>query len=814
MGCGSSSSKKDPGVVNKTKTPSEVAPPPPEILQAQKERRATLALDQLISEHCFPDLQLVEKYISEGADVNARRINEISPTILHRVVLRGLVDVLRACMKSTKGINFTRRDPFWGSALYCVCMADAPEIARVMLEAIVVRIQEGHPGDQVEWDQLDEEGYDFFSLAADKQLLHVLWPVVKQLPGFSTRTAPFFITATVYPFDWEQLGEERHFFSLTSGILDPTATLDALSNDGKPNLLAVQSCIKDGAKVSQEKPNMKRTILHHFVFRDLVDCVEACMGSRKPIDFTVRDVDGCTPLHLACLCEPESLALQMLGTMATRLLKFRAGDKVDLAQPDYHGRDIFSFAASHGVLHIAWACLKELPQVMNHHPRIPLTTCVSREDWCRIENAVQFFRRLESDIALNHTPRKSLLGNEGREAALISAMTSSTNAGDETARWRSNSLYSVRSYSQSGSGNPYDHMEFWETQFIAALRSEKENQDEIHFTWNEKGLIRRGISGSVYLGELLPYEKPIVVRVHHILPSPLRTMTSSLGHLHHSQLLLAVAEARLLTKLRHKNIPCCYGYRLVHCVESSSVELFLSFIESESLQDLINKYYPTAFPMTTVRQYTKSILEGLTYLHSQGIVHRDLSPENVLITREGEPVVINFGCRWSCFTEEQSVCKMFKGTPMFMAPEVILLHDSKEYSSAADIWSLGCIVLLLLGYMPWPGFENNEWALLQELKNCTGMPPGVPYPQPKPSCAANAVEPISMDGIHTEPIEEAQRSVEEETESEGKNNSRDSLSPSLYDFLECCFQRDPTQRWKAENLLEHPWITTTEVKKI
>lgn len=817
MGCGSSSDKKKSGVAEKKSGVAEkndAKEVKPELVQAERESEATAALDKLVSEHCSPDLHLVEKYISEGADINARRTNEVSPTILHRIVLRGLVDVLRVCMKSTKGINFTRRDPFWGSALYCVCMADAPEVSRAMLEAIVVRIQEGHSGDEVEWEQLDEEGYDFLSLAADKQRLHILWPVVKQLPGFSTRTAPFFITATVYPFDWEQLGEERRFFSLTSGILDPTATLNALSNDGQPNILAIQSCVNDGAKVSHEKPNMKRTILHHFIFRDLVDCVEACMASRKPIDFTVRDVDGYTPLHLACLCEPQSLASEMLGILSRRILKFRAGDKVDLAQPDSQGRDVFSFAASRGILHVAWACLRELPQVMNLRARIPLTVWVAREDWNCIENAVNIFRRLESDIAMNHTPRRSILGGQGSGdgAAIMSAMISSS--GDETARWRRSSLYSVRSVSQTRCGDPYDDLEMWEKQFMAALRSEKENDEVDYFTWKEKSLLRRGLSGAVYFADLLPYQKPVVVRVQHILTSPFRTVSFSADQLRQSQLILAAGEARILTKLRHKNIPCCYGYRLVHCADNSSVELFLSFIESDNLHDFIYKRSQIPLSISAVRQYTKGVLEGLTYLHSQGVVLRDLCPANLLITKEREPIIVNFGCRWSSFTEEQSICQTFKGNPMFMAPEVTCLHDAKEYSSAADIWSLGCIVLVLLGHTPWPGYENNEWELLQKLKNCTGMPPGAPRPEiHQPAKVSNLTEPISTNESQSEPEQHEQLRPEEMrhiSEVEPVNTAEEPYSAPFYDFLQCCFQQDPKKRWKAEELLAHPWILSTE----
>jgi serine/threonine protein kinase len=86
------------------------------------------------------------------------------------------------------------------------------------------------------------------------------------------------------------------------------------------------------------------------------------------------------------------------------------------------------------------------------------------------------------------------------------------------------------------------------------------------------------------------------------------------------------------------------------------------------------------------------IIKGVSYLHSRGIVHRDLKPENILIDAQGNAQVADFG-----FDAMSNAHHAVKGTPRFMAPEV-LLHG-RQPTTASDVWSLGALLCSLLSLL-------------------------------------------------------------------------------------------------------------------
>jgi len=87
------------------------------------------------------------------------------------------------------------------------------------------------------------------------------------------------------------------------------------------------------------------------------------------------------------------------------------------------------------------------------------------------------------------------------------------------------------------------------------------------------------------------------------------------------------------------------------------------------------------------------VLQGLLYLHEQGVIHRDIKGANILTTADGTVKLADFGVATKSNVNEYSVV----GTPYWMAPEVIELSGA---STASDIWSLGCTVIELLDGKP------------------------------------------------------------------------------------------------------------------
>ncbi|XP_064108918.1 cGMP-dependent protein kinase 1-like isoform X1 [Macrobrachium nipponense] len=105
------------------------------------------------------------------------------------------------------------------------------------------------------------------------------------------------------------------------------------------------------------------------------------------------------------------------------------------------------------------------------------------------------------------------------------------------------------------------------------------------------------------------------------------------------------------------------------------------------------------FDDQTTRFYTACVVEAFDYLHSQGIIYRDLKPENLLLDLKGYVKLVDFG-----FAKKLQVGRKtwtFCGTPEYVAPEVIL---NKGHDISADYWSLGVLMFeLLTGTPPFTG---------------------------------------------------------------------------------------------------------------
>jgi calcium-dependent protein kinase len=91
----------------------------------------------------------------------------------------------------------------------------------------------------------------------------------------------------------------------------------------------------------------------------------------------------------------------------------------------------------------------------------------------------------------------------------------------------------------------------------------------------------------------------------------------------------------------------------------------------------------------------KSLFQAINHCHAQGIVHRDIKPDNIMITNSETVRLIDFGL--SKASKNNRNLTTVAGTPYYMAPEVL----EGSYSQKADIWSLGVLLYTLVcGYLP------------------------------------------------------------------------------------------------------------------
>ncbi|XP_019752890.1 mitogen-activated protein kinase kinase kinase 3 [Hippocampus comes] len=160
-------------------------------------------------------------------------------------------------------------------------------------------------------------------------------------------------------------------------------------------------------------------------------------------------------------------------------------------------------------------------------------------------------------------------------------------------------------------------------------------------------------------------------------------------------------EIQLLKNLRHERIVQYYGCLRDH--NERTLTIFMEYMPGGSVKDQLKSY--GALTESVTRKYTRQILEGMCYLHSNMIVHRDIKGANILRDSEGNVKLGDFGAS----KRLQTICmsgtgiRSATGTPYWMSPEVI---SGEGYGRKADVWSLGCTVVeMLTEKPPWAEYE-------------------------------------------------------------------------------------------------------------
>ncbi|XP_041435009.1 mitogen-activated protein kinase kinase kinase 3 [Xenopus laevis] len=160
-------------------------------------------------------------------------------------------------------------------------------------------------------------------------------------------------------------------------------------------------------------------------------------------------------------------------------------------------------------------------------------------------------------------------------------------------------------------------------------------------------------------------------------------------------------EIQLLKNLHHDRIVQYYG-----CLRDKgekTLTIFMEYMPGGSVKDQLKAY--GALTENVTRRYTRQILEGVSYLHSNMIVHRDIKGANILRDSAGNVKLGDFGAS----KRLQTICmsgtgiRSVTGTPYWMSPEVI---SGEGYGRKADVWSLGCTVVeMLTEKPPWAEYE-------------------------------------------------------------------------------------------------------------
>jgi serine/threonine protein kinase/tetratricopeptide (TPR) repeat protein len=154
-------------------------------------------------------------------------------------------------------------------------------------------------------------------------------------------------------------------------------------------------------------------------------------------------------------------------------------------------------------------------------------------------------------------------------------------------------------------------------------------------------------------------------------------------------------EIRLARKIAHRNV--CKTYDLGE--ERGTRFITMEFVDGEDLKSTIRRIgrLPAAKSIAIARQ----ICEGLEEAHRLGVVHRDLKPGNIMLDREGNARIMDFGIARSLKTKGITGAGIMIGTPEYMSPEQV---DGEEIDPRSDIYSLGVILFeMVTGQMLFEG---------------------------------------------------------------------------------------------------------------
>ena len=136
----------------------------------------------------------------------------------------------------------------------------------------------------------------------------------------------------------------------------------------------------------------------------------------------------------------------------------------------------------------------------------------------------------------------------------------------------------------------------------------------------------------------------------------------------------------------------------------------MEYVGVTSLYQYLKQNSQSRLPEGEVRKIFKQVAEGIDYMHSKNVTHRDIKLENLLLEDKTKNIkIIDFGFAISCKDRKLT---SFCGTPSYMAPEII---SKKDYlGPPVDIWTLGILLYVLMcGHFPFRGKANREKKLIQ-----------------------------------------------------------------------------------------------------
>ncbi|KAI1867952.1 hypothetical protein JX265_004006 [Neoarthrinium moseri] len=244
----------------------------------------------------------------------------------------------------------------------------------------------------------------------------------------------------------------------------------------------------------------------------------------------------------------------------------------------------------------------------------------------------------------------------------------------------------------------------------------------------------------------------------------------------------AVREIKLLQSLRHENIVSLQEVM----VERNDCFMVFEYL-SHDLTGLLN--HPSfKLEPDQKKHLAKQLFEGLDYLHTRGVLHRDIKAANILVSSDGILKLADFGLARFYAKHHQNDYTNRVITIWYRSPELLL--GETRYSAAVDVWSAACVMVEIFtrhAIFPGDGTEINQ---LDKIYAILGTPNKVEWPDLVKMEWFELLRPG-----YRKPNVFAEKYMEK-------------VPAAAFELLASMFQYDPVRRPSAAQALEHPYFTT------